>query len=117
MGIDNFLDESYVSFFRCMEYIVAQAAERAGSFDEKALVKAARKLKLRSGANELDERELMKLGRTFVRKRGEVAAHLGKKDAQKMLSAEDVFALKRFLDVLIQASARNRVAPPLGTVA
>lgn len=116
LGFDSFLDEAYVSFFRCMEFIVAQASERAGSFDEKSLVKAAKNLKLRKGDG-LDEAELRELGRSFVRKRGAIAAHLGKKDHSKVLTPEDVFALKRFLDILIQASAKNRVAVPASSLA
>jgi hypothetical protein len=104
VGLDGFLDEAFMCFFRCLEYLtLVKTLAVSGSFDEKKFAKAWEKLKLKPGDPKHDARWL---GGQLVAQRGSCAAHLGKKTLRD-LTPQNVFDLKKIVDITLRELVRQ----------
>ena len=109
-GFSHFLSEAYLSFFRCLEYIVmVKVLGERGQFKSFHLRRAFDRLdcKMSIDGNTTSSDILKVHGDELIRKRGQYAAHLltGAKTGE--LNHQDVYKLKELVDFLFCSTLAN----------
>jgi hypothetical protein len=101
-GFSHFLSEAYLSFFRCLEYIVmVKVLGERGQFKGFHLRRAFEHLDCKTTDGNTPPSDILKVhGDELIRKRGQYAAHLltGAKPGE--LNHQDVYKLKELVDFL-----------------
>ncbi len=108
-GFSHFLSEAYLSFFRCLEYIVmVKVLGERGQFKGFHLHRAFERLDCESIDDNTPPSDILKVhGNELIQKRGQYAAHLltGAKPGE--LNHQDVYKLKELVDFLFCAALNS----------
>lgn len=98
----NFCDESYLNYFRCLEYLVMEKIlERGGNFDNHRLAEAV--LKIGASINgDSSKKAATAFSNKLNAQRGTAVAHLTRGCLRKesALTGQEVYELKSFVDLL-----------------
>ncbi len=101
----NFLDEAYLCYFRCLEYVtMVKILNGGGGFDEKKFVKACNRVYLELESQDgLDSPELLlQLAKALVRERGTGTAHMAKGSHDTRINQDQAYQLKKLVNKLVQ---------------
>jgi len=101
-SFSHFLSEAYLSFFRCLEYIVmVKVLKERGQFKGYHLRKAFERLDCKATDGNEPPFNILKVhADDLIRKRGQYAAHLLAGGKPEELNHQDVYKLKELVDFL-----------------
>jgi len=99
----SLLEESYLCFFKCLEYtVMKKILNKNGTMDYKDIRDVFKRLHIENLDAEDKDRDLIETGRYLIRQRGEYSAHFNKTEIKKEEYIKNITELKNFIDFIIK---------------
>jgi len=104
----NFREETYQSFYKCLEYItMGQVLKKRGEYSSKALAQAFKKLGIQPRDSDDHFGSVVKSGNELSRIRGSKVSHFVLGHESTELGLEEIFELKGIVDFMVRAYVAN----------